>query len=346
MVFAQAAGYTNLNNGVFSPTIWSKKIHRTHRKQSVVEDITNTEFFGEIKNQGDTVRIIKEPNIAVNKLERGTTILAQDLVDEDFTLGIDQGNYWSFTTDDIEKMQAHLDWENMATDKAGYELADAKDAECLGYMTGYKTPGAWEARIAGDKNGTDPMTVDADGLLAGNKFDYGTFGETTNPTYSIPLAPDGSATTPLQLIARMKRRMDELNVPKQDRFLVVDPVFLELLGDENSKLLNHDYTSASEDILRNGLVTKGMVRGFYLYESNNLPYLGSGAGISASGGSATDFGVVLAGTKTAVATATAMTITEKLRNQTKIGDIVRGAQVYGRKILRPENLVRANYNMA
>ena len=47
-------------------------------------DITNSDYFGEISNQGDTVRIIKEPEISVKQYARGTQVTAQDLDDEDF----------------------------------------------------------------------------------------------------------------------------------------------------------------------------------------------------------------------------------------------------------------------
>lgn len=43
MAFPSASNYNNLPNGVFSPTIFSKKAQLQFRKTSVVEDITNSE---------------------------------------------------------------------------------------------------------------------------------------------------------------------------------------------------------------------------------------------------------------------------------------------------------------
>ena len=51
MAFAQASGYTNLNNGNFSPVIYSKKSKRLLEK-FCCEDITNTDYFGEISQHG------------------------------------------------------------------------------------------------------------------------------------------------------------------------------------------------------------------------------------------------------------------------------------------------------
>ena len=61
MAFRSAAGYGNLPNGNFSPVIYSKKVQTAFRKTSVVEDITNNDYMGEISNFGDSVRMIKEP---------------------------------------------------------------------------------------------------------------------------------------------------------------------------------------------------------------------------------------------------------------------------------------------
>lgn len=61
MAFQTASGYGNLPNGNFSSVIYSKKVQIAFRKSAVCEAITNSDYFGEIANMGDTVRIIKEP---------------------------------------------------------------------------------------------------------------------------------------------------------------------------------------------------------------------------------------------------------------------------------------------
>ena len=73
---------TNLPNGNFSPVIYSKQVQLAFRKSTVVGEITNSDYFGEISAQGDTVQIIKEPEISVQAYSRGTQVTAQDL---DFT---------------------------------------------------------------------------------------------------------------------------------------------------------------------------------------------------------------------------------------------------------------------
>ena len=60
---------------------------------------------------GDSVKIIKEPDITITTYERGTALSTQDLVDNDFTMIINQANYFQFALDDIEEAHmAHLNW--------------------------------------------------------------------------------------------------------------------------------------------------------------------------------------------------------------------------------------------
>ena len=98
MAFSSASGYTNLSNGNWSPVIYSKKVQVAFRKSSVAQAITNSDYFGEIANMGDSVKIIKEPEISVQAYARGTQVTAQDLDDSDFTLVVDKANYFAFNT--------------------------------------------------------------------------------------------------------------------------------------------------------------------------------------------------------------------------------------------------------
>jgi hypothetical protein len=125
MAFATAAGYGNLPNGNFSPVIYSKQVQLAFRKASIVEAITNSDYFGEIANMGDSVKIIKEPEITVKSYARGTTITPQDLDDEDFSLTVDKAAH------------SHINFQSVASDRAAYRLADQFDQDVLGYMSGF-----------------------------------------------------------------------------------------------------------------------------------------------------------------------------------------------------------------
>jgi hypothetical protein len=57
MAIAKASGYTNLNSGNFSSVLYSKKVQLAFRKNTVTGAITNSDYFGEIASQGDTVNL-------------------------------------------------------------------------------------------------------------------------------------------------------------------------------------------------------------------------------------------------------------------------------------------------
>jgi hypothetical protein len=350
-------------NGNFSPIIYSKQAQIALRKTAVVNAITNNSYFGEIANQGDTVRIQKEPDVTVNSLQRHTPISVEKLDDQDFSLTIDKANYFAFKMDDIEEQFSHVDFTSLAADRAAYKMADAMDEEVLGYLSGYTGgAGSWAVNTtaSGDKansaasNGSAADKVGAE-LLAANRLDATDFGNltisaTAGAGSSIPLAPrlpgatalSATTVSPLTVIARMARIMDTANVDSRGRWIVLDPVFVEMLKDEDARVLNADFGGTG---LMNGLVLNNL-HGFRVYVSNNLPYLGTGAGTTGTSAQETNFGVIVAGQDEAVASAEQINKVENYRDPDSFADIVRGMHLYGRKILRPEAIVTANYNAA
>lgn len=356
MAFPSASGWGNLPNGNFSPVIYSKQVQLAFRKSSVVEDITNNDYFGEIANMGDSVKVIKEPEVSVQSYARGTQITAQDLDDEDFTLVVDQANYFAFKIDDIEAAHSHVNFMQMASDRAAYRLRDQYDQDVLGYLSGYyqsakhSSPDTARSTYPGTKA---VSTAGSDELLSSMKLIKSSFSNITTASagdHSIPLAPrlpgatalPTATASPLMVIARMGRLLDQQYVDTQGRWLVVDPVFIEMLKDEDSRLLNGDFGGSG---LQNGLVINNL-HGFRIYVSNNLPKVGTGPATAGTANQNTDFGVIVAGHDSAVATAQQINKTETYRDPDSFADIVRGMHLYGRKILRPEGIVTAKYNVA
>lgn len=290
MAFQVSAGYQNLPNGNFSPTIFSQKVQKFFRRESVVEAISNSDYYGEIAEFGDTVRVIMEPTITIAPYARGTVVLPQALADDDFTLVVDQANYASFKVDDIENKQSHVNWEDLATSSMAYSLKDGFDKEVLYYMSSQVT-----TALSYGTNGS-PLTV---GFSSGN-------------------------TSPLAVLNRLARLLDENNVPSDNRWCVAPPVFWERMADESSKLIGVDWQSsaASGSVLRNGKLLNADIRGFMPYRSNNLPL--------SAGGSYQ----LLVGHMSSTATASQIAKMEKFRDPNSFSDVVRGLHMYGRKVLR------------
>jgi hypothetical protein len=351
MAFTSAAGYGNLPNGNFSPIIYSKQVQLAFRKGSVAEAITNSDYFGEIANMGDSVKVIKEPEITVKAYARGTTITPQDLDDEEFSLTIDKANYFAFKVDDIEEAHSHINFQQLASDRAAYRLADQFDQDVLGYMSGFTqsaihgTPDTANTTV----NGTKAVsTAGSDELLASMQIDAEDFGGSAGDAVAIlPRAGGDSAPTangdrnPLTVIARMSRLLDQQNVDTNGRWLVLDPVFIEVLKDEDSRLFDSDFGGTG---LQNGLILNNL-HGFKVYQSNNLPAVGTGPSNTGTN-SSTDYGVIVAGHSSSVATAEQINKTETYRDPDSFADIVRGMHLYGRKILRPEAIATCAYHLA
>jgi len=138
--------------------------------------------------------------------------------------------------------------------------------------------------------------------------------------------------TPLAVMARMGRLLDDSQVPEDGRWFVAKPEFYEELASTDSKLMSSDYNQGDGGV-RNGLVASGSIRGFKMYKSSNVP-AASNAG-----------GQVLAGHMSSTATAQSILNIETLRDTDTFGDIVRGLHVYGRQVLRDDALVKAVYTI-
>jgi hypothetical protein len=309
-------------NSFWLPEIYSKKAQIAFRKTAVVQSITNTDYMGEISAYGDTVNIIKEPQITVSQYLRGQTgLTGTDLTDEELQLVIDQANYFQFEIDDLEKRFSHMNWQDLAANNAGYQIADHMDAEIIDYMLDNVSTATPDHLMGGDGAGTaddnfagaDPMAVYAGG--SGRGDDTGT-----------------SPIDPLTVMSRAWRMLDEENVPAMDRWFLAGPDWYEELAQVDSKLLSADY-NAGVGSLRNGLVQESPVRGFTMYVTNNMP-TPTNAG-----------GAFLAGHRSAVATAEQLQQVETLRSTDTFRDIVRGLHVYGRKVLRPESLIGGYYTI-
>jgi hypothetical protein len=339
-------------DGNFSPIIYSKQAQIALRRSAVTNAITNNSYFGEIANQGDTVRIQKEPDVTVNALQRHTGISVEKLDDSDFSLTIDQANYFAFKMDDIEEQFANVDFTSLAADRAAYKMADAMDTDVLSYLSGHTTAGAFITTSAGDKQTTETATGE---YITANHLDATDFGNltiaaTATAGDSVPLAPrlpgatalSATTVSPLTVLARMARKMDQANVESRGRWVVLDPVFIEMLKDEDSRMLNGDFGGSG---LQNGLVLNN-IHGFRVYQSNALPAAGTGAGTSGTSAQSTNYGVIVAGQDDAVASAEQINKVENYRDPDSFADIVRGMHLYGRKILRPEALLTARYNAA
>jgi len=123
---------SNLPNGHFIPEIWSKKINAKYYPNSVLDEIVNRNWEGDIKGQGSKVMIRKRPTITVGDYSVDGTINYQDLTDEKVELTIDQAKYFAFKVDDVDQAQADIKILNECSQDAARQSATVVDQAVLG----------------------------------------------------------------------------------------------------------------------------------------------------------------------------------------------------------------------
>jgi hypothetical protein len=291
-------GVSGQTNGFFIPEIYSKKVQIALRKAAVAEAVCNTDYMGEISSFGDTVNIIKEPQIAVADYTRGLAVTSTDLTDQELVLTVDQAKSFSFKIDDLEKRFSHVNFQAIAADNAAYALRDAMDSNIL-------------AAISAGATATTGM------------------GTTSTP---IDIGFGSGEVDPLNQMSLAAKELDEANAPEDGRWFVAAPEWYNALSNSASKLLSVDF-NAGQGSIRNGLVASGLLRGFSMYKSNNLPTNDLSGASPAGSATAPE---ALFGHMSSTAAASSMNKVETVRDTGTFSDIVRGLMVWGRKVLRPE----------
>ena len=294
----------------------------------MLSEIANTTWEGELKNQGDTVRIRLAPSISISDYEVGNN-LSYEVPPPIYTdLQVNKGKYFGVQVSDVLGYQSDLDLMNIFTDDAAKQLKISIENEV--FFNSFVTEGPASAN---------------EGATAGAISAAYNLGTDTAPI------DQSSAANVLNAILRMSSVLDEQNVPETGRWLVISPYDRHLLMQSN--IAQAYFTGDPESTIRSGKI--GMLDRFTVYVSNLLPRgaagkaLVSGLTDTSTGGSVASAKArrtMIAGTKDAVAFAMTVNKTEPLRNQTDFGDIVRGLAVYGRKVVKPEALVVAQVGSA
>lgn len=311
-------------SGGFIPQLWSNKLNAKFYASTMMTEIANTDWEGEIKNQGDTIRIRTAPSITIRDYGGAGSTLSSEVPAPIYTdMQIDKGKYFSVQVNDVLAHQADMDLMNMFTDDAAKQLKINIENDC--FFQWFVTDGA-NAANAGATAGA---------LSA--EYNLGT-----------DIAPIDQATPAnvLKTILRMSAALDEQNVPEEGRWLIITPYDRQLLM--QTDIAQAYFTGDSSSTIRTGKI--GMLDRFEVYVSNLLPKGAAGRalvpGLSATSSGATltnakNRRMMVAGTKAACAFASQIAKTEPLRNQTDFGDIVRGLAVYGRKVVKDEALITA-----
>lgn len=307
---AGGAGNTLASAG-FIPEIWSGKLIEKFYASTVLSAISNTDYEGEIKNQGDKVIIRTKPTITIRDYRADGALELERPVGSNVELLIDKGKYFNTILDDVMEVQSDLNNMSMWADDAAEQIKITIDTDVL----------------LGILDQADALNR---GTTAGAISGAINLGATSTPLSVVAASPSGGDVDILDVILRMGQTMDEQNLPESGRWIVM-PTWAATLV-KMSELRQAYLSGDSVTPLRNGRL--GMVDRFTLYTSNLLP-TGTADGL-ASGEYA-----IYAGHPHGLTFASQVNKVETMRSEFTFGNILRGLQVYGYKVIDDTALVQA-----
>lgn len=271
----------SINN--FIPAVWTAEILANLNNDHVFAKCCNRDYEGEITGFGSSVKINSIGRITISSYTRDTDISDPETVDDaGQSLLIDQAKYYNFAVDDVDEAQAKGNVMSAAMGEASWGLAETVDDFLATTMNAAV---AMANTLTSVTVGTGPGESDAYGILI-----------------------------------QMRVALNELNVPKNNRWVIVPQYF------EGMLLLDQRVTSFGTPANRANYRGDplGTAAGFTIYTSNNTP----------SGNT------VIAGYPGAVTFAEQIVKTEAYRPQKRFSDAVKGLHVYGAKVTRPDGLAK------
>jgi len=292
--------------------IWSGKLLEKFYDATVLAAISNTDYSGEIKNQGDTIHIRQRPDITINDYTPDTELAVQRPNAPITDLVIDRAKYFNTILDDVYEVQADMDMMSMWAEDASEQMKITIDSEVL------------KDKFLGGAHATNS------GVNAGRISGDIDLGLTTVPVVMVPRAPSAGQTEVTDLIVAMGQVLDEQNIPENGRWLVI-PAWMSAMI-KKSELRDVSLSGDGTSMLRNGRL--GMIDRFTLYMSNLLP-------AGTNGGLAAGETAIFAGHQVAPTFASQISKMETIRSERTFGTLARGLQVYGADIIKGEGLVEA-----
>jgi hypothetical protein len=298
------------SNG-FIPEIWSGKLVEKFYASTVLSAISNTDYEGEIRNQGDRVKIRTKPTITIRDYKADGTLSIDRPEGSSVELYIGNGKYFNTILDDVMDVQSDLNALSIWSDDAAQQLKINVDTDVLGGILG-------------------GMNSKNKGTSAGKITSSINLGATTTPLSLVSRSPSTGQVEILDMLLRLAQALDEQNIPEEGRWVVLPVWAVSQL--KFSDLRQAYITGDSMSPLRNGRV--GMVDRFTIYSSNLLP---SGT----AGGLASGEYAVYAGHAHGLTFASQISKVETLRSELTFGTLLRGLQIYGYQIVDGTALAQA-----
>ena len=302
-------------SGIFIPEIWSGKLIEKFYAATVLGAIANTDYEGEIKNQGDLVKIRTRPTITISNYSANQELGIQRPSSNLVELLIDKGKYFNLALDDVMEIQSDIDQLSIWAEDAAEQMKISVDTDVLAFLA--------SANPIGDSVGIDPDNYGNDAGRISGDIDLGTYGTPTFVAQAAQGTGDGSTNANdmaiIDYIVNCGQVLDEQNIPETGRWMVIPAWFAARI--KKSELKDASLSGDGTSILRNGRL--GMIDRFTLYLSNLL---------LPDGTYANEY-PILFGTNAALTFASQLTKMETLRSERSFSQLIRGLQVFGFKVV-------------
>lgn len=226
----------------FIPEIWSGKILMKFYDSTLLVDITNNDYEGEIKSYGAVVIIRSPATVAISDYVAGQPIKYQRPSSVPTELTIDKGKVWGLELDDVMAIQSDIKLLDKWTDDAGQNM-----------------------KIEIETDFFADIYSDASDYASGNTAGY----RSGNIKLGAALAP--AVITPDVIVGGIidcGLALDELNCPQVGRWMVLPNAAIAML--KKSDIADSAMTGDPRSPVRTGEV--GMVDRFKLFGSNLLSY--------------------------------------------------------------------------
>ncbi len=122
--------HTTNSYSAFIPEIWSQKLNSMLQKECVMLQCVNRNYEGEIKNQGDSVKIITPAAVSVATVGSGN-ITYDELEPTSTDLVIDQKKFFAFKINDVAQVQSNTDIMEAHLENAKKAIEEVQDSYLL-----------------------------------------------------------------------------------------------------------------------------------------------------------------------------------------------------------------------
>lgn len=293
------------------PELWEPSLLRSLQTPLVYESLTTKQYEGNFSNKGDTVRIITTADPEISDYDRNATVSGDVLSLAGQTMVINYQKQFKFRVNDLDIKQVLPAFVEEQMARGAYKLKERRDKDISAVM--------------------------AAGVAEDNRLGQ----------YAIGTGP-GQADI-FELLLEMNRYLDDNDTPADEgqprmdpdggpmggfRFAAVPPIVRQmLLADPRKSSFN-----TSEAFRAYGDRYFGRsAAGLELFITNLAP---------STTVDNVAYRTVIAGWSEATAFAAQFQRYERQRIVGALADLHLGVDVYGVKVLRPDNLVSANIRLA